>query len=307
MNINNLCLEMRKTHELIQSMGSVSDFSNGDFSATDRTRYLNLIERLIQQYEEFLSIFRNHVSRLDLELKVSKDNASYILNDLNREIEDFYDLARSLPDFAITYDFDFPNLSKGDEILRYIKESSFNRMNGVKNKNLIFDKIVYGPKLRTIFEDDLYGFKPDRWLSRSHDIKPIITAFDNNSKNVPKGVLDRLREAYASYVHGHWLSVIVLSRSVLEYSIYKCKDKFGIDIRKDENVKLSNLVDKVSCILPGLKNAMYEIVSNGNDVVHPVKKGNVEVLTMNHEEMAKDSIRNLIFVMESIYAYSADK
>lgn len=155
-----------------------------------------------------------------------------------------------------------------------------------------------------VFDSKLIDFKPDAWLDRAGELLPIRT----NKSNValPSHVRLRVEELYRAYVFGCWLSVLGLSRAILEYAVLDNLPKFRIDPswpadrdgkRKDK--KLWHLIDELTEHLPQYKKPMERLRDYGNEYLHP-KKSNRESL-LQRQAAAKDAVSTLVEVVEGIY------
>lgn len=156
-----------------------------------------------------------------------------------------------------------------------------------------------------VFKGLIYCFEPDDWLIRAEKIQPVRTAFKNKSRNIPKATHVRIQEANSCFVHGHWLAVQILCRSIMESIIKECAGKLNIDLKpagSSRDKRLNTLISETSQVLPGLEIDMREIKDSGDKAVHPNPK--ISGLNSDNEARALRSIELLPKVCEAIYAYA---
>lgn len=145
-------------------------------------------------------------------------------------------------------------------------------------------------------------FRPDRWLENHEDLKPIVS--DKEASKIPLHVRARLTEIYNSFIFGNWLAIKSLARSLLEYEILDRSGPLEISVHKDngDTRDIGVLTHLVADKIPTLEEAMDLIVSHGNDVMHPKKKKNVEmIITKRGREEALDCIRAIQKITEQLY------
>jgi hypothetical protein len=182
-----------------------------------------------------------------------------------------------------------------------------------RNPDLGYDE-QFVPGLATVFLDSkLIGFDPDAWLDRVADLAPIRT--DRKNAALPVHVRLRIEEIFRAYVIGCWLSVLALSRAVLEYAIldnvhkfeiepyWPTKDRHGGPSRK----RLEHLVNDVGSCAPHLKEDMDKLRQYGNAYIHPeATKTSKAALLFKREHAAKDAVATLINVVEGLYLMRVD-
>ena len=102
------------------------------------------------------------------------------------------------------------------------------------------------------------------------------------------------------------LSVLGLSRAILEYAVLDNLHKFNIEPSwpadskgKQKNKKLSDLIDELAEHLPHYKEPMGRLRDYGNEYLHP-KKSNTYSL-FQRQAAAKDAVTTLFDVIEGIY------
>jgi hypothetical protein len=181
-----------------------------------------------------------------------------------------------------------------------------------RNPDQRFDK-KFVPRLATVFLDSkLISFDPDAWLDRMAHLAPIRT--DRKNAALPVHVRFRIEEIFRAYVIGCWLSVLALSRAVLEYAIldnvhkfkvepyWPTKDKYG---RRSEK-SLEQLVNEVGSRAPHLEQAMDKLRQYGNAYMHPKATKLSKEALFQREHAAKDAVSTLITVVEGFYLMRTD-
>ena len=166
-------------------------------------------------------------------------------------------------------------------------------------------KFLYEKDLNRILYEPLYGFEPSLWLRRARKLELISTSFKNESKNISSAVDARMKEVYQCYVHGQWMAVIVLSRSVLEAVIWDSVGRLDIDIDSygELSPSLHHLITDVSKIIPDIVSDMETVKSNGNNIVHPRKSKKETKLNSRPELIAEKSLLSLMKSVQAICCY----
>ncbi|MHB8843491.1 MAG: hypothetical protein ACYC7L_01975 [Nitrospirota bacterium] len=148
-------------------------------------------------------------------------------------------------------------------------------------------------------------FRPDEWLRNADEIEPVLGAAAE--QRIPSNIRFRLKELYRSFILGNYLSVIALSRAVLEYALVDRSAKIGINPLSDDPRypnrvrKLGLLVEDVSERRPELQLYMESIVDAGNMTLHPKKKDNLVLLPNVLREYALTSIKAVRGIVEKLY------
>ena len=146
-----------------------------------------------------------------------------------------------------------------------------------------------------ILTSSLIRFEPDQWLERTAQLRSVLT---QRAGLLPDQIQRRLVEVYRSYLFGNWLSVIILARSVLEYSIL---DYFlRLEIKPGKN--LAKLIDDVTAHFPQLNQPMNYLKTKGNEAVHPKKTEDGKQLD-TQQEAAKKCVEYLIAIVEKLYLH----
>jgi hypothetical protein len=154
-----------------------------------------------------------------------------------------------------------------------------------------------------ILDSELIAFSPEEWHRNLSLLAPLLSA--RPFKNFPAQVRLRVEEVYRSFVFGNWLSVLALTRSLLEYSIHDNLRKLGIKAHwettpKPREKKLGELIDEASTHYPEMVGeAMKRIRQSGNEYLHP-KRRTTEQLFSRREE-AMNRIKDLVLVIEILY------
>ncbi len=177
------------------------------------------------------------------------------------------------------------------------------------NRNPDFDSEFFPDQAAEVLESKLISFDPDSWLDRAGKLTAVRT--DKRNFQLPIHARFRLEELYRAYIFGNWLSVLALSRSILEYVIKDNLHKFQIDPSwptvdgngKRKKKRLSDLIDEISMYLPQLKDAMHQIREYGNDYLHPeVTRVSKESL-LARESAARHAVEILALVVEELYLW----
>ena len=158
-----------------------------------------------------------------------------------------------------------------------------------------------------VIDSQLVDFCPDLWLERADELVPIRT----NKRDVllPIHVRLRIDELYKAYVFGCWLSVLALTRAILEYAILDNLHKFAIEASwpalgrdmKGKEKRLVQLIDEVGTYLPDLKDSMKKVRDYGNDYLHPKKSRVSKEMLLQRQAAAKDALFAVVGVVEGLY------
>ena len=151
-----------------------------------------------------------------------------------------------------------------------------------------------------ILTSPLIRFEPDRWIERTEQLRSVLT---QRADLLPGQILLRLVEVYRSYVFGNWLSVIVLARSILEYSILDNCSKLEIEPMwsNGDPKNLKKLIGDVAKHLPQLKQTMNYLRNKGNETVHPKEIEDSKQWSDVRQEDAKKCVEYLIAIVEELY------
>ena len=167
-------------------------------------------------------------------------------------------------------------------------------------------------RISEFMDSQLVQFEPDAWLERAQQLTPIRSGRSNFS--LPGQVRIRMQELHRAFVFGLWLSVLTLSRGILEYAILDNAAKLGIDPRwptdqsgKRRSKKLSHLIDELGPQLPAHMQSMETLRELGNNYIHPAKTDTSKALMFSREADAKKALQLLVDVVEAIYMIPASR
>jgi len=101
------------------------------------------------------------------------------------------------------------------------------------------------------------------------------------------------------------LSTIAMSRALLEYAILERSRSLGFDAYETTGdgkrpKRLARLVYVVAEKFPDAKEDLETVQSYGNEVMHPIKKGNVEVFPAMKDQ-ALDCLSRLRRILTVLY------
>jgi len=174
------------------------------------------------------------------------------------------------------------------------------------DRNPDIDYKLFPDAAYEVFDSKLIDFKPDDWLDRVGELLPIRT--NKSNVTLPGHMRLRLEELYRAYVFGCWLSVLGLSRAILEYAVLDNLHKFRIDPswpedrnRKRKDKKLSDLIDELVEYLPQYKEPMERLRDYGNKYIHPKTSKVSKESLFQRQPAAKEVVSTLAEVVEGIY------
>jgi len=147
-----------------------------------------------------------------------------------------------------------------------------------------------------ILTSRLIRFEPDHWIERTRQLRSVLT---RRADLLPVQIRLRLVEVYRSYVFGNWLSVIVLARSVLEYSILDNCSRLRIDPTRRKTLKV--LINEVAEQFPRLKRHMNYLRTKGNEAVHPKETEDSKQRPDSQQKVAKKCVEYLTAIVEELY------
>jgi hypothetical protein len=177
-----------------------------------------------------------------------------------------------------------------------------------RNPDFVYgeDHFLLPERAAEILDSKLIQFEPDAWLDRVGNISPVRTS--RNGDALPGHVRLRLEELYRAYVFGLWLSVLALSRAILEYSLLDNLFKFKIEPvwppdrdGRRRGKRLSHLIDEVAEYLPNLKQPMTLLRDYGNEYLHPKSSQPSKESLLRRQMSAKDVVAELVAVVEALY------
>lgn len=176
-----------------------------------------------------------------------------------------------------------------------------------RNPDGNFDTFLHPDIACEVIDSSLISFDPDSWLIRARELAPIRT----HKKGVllPSHVRLRIEELNRTYVFGCWLSVLALSRAILEYAILDNIHKFNIAPtwpadgrnKKATKKKLVHLIEDLTPYIPSLAKGMNKLRDYGNDYMHPEKSKTSKYKLHQSQPAAKDAIKTVVDVVEGLY------
>ena len=286
------------------------------------------IESQKVRYRELLKNIKNHIDSIESDFRKGiLENAS-VQRDIPRDVLEFYK-DKVLPNLSkIDHAFDLidPDLadlfrlldgvlvpSGAEGKVRFTFDVAIERMVELVDDNPDLEDSFAVRRANDVLESKLIEFEPDKWLDNAGELYPIRTA--RKGANIPVHAKYRIVEIYRSYVLGNWLSVLALSRSVLEYVIldnihkYKISPIYETTIprSKQKPKKLSHLIEEIGEKLPEIKDSMEEIRCYGNEYIHPKRTKSSKESLFKRKEKAKDCLRHLRNVVETLYLASEKK
>ncbi len=145
-------------------------------------------------------------------------------------------------------------------------------------------------------------FKPDDWENNEKDLSPIIVTEEIN--RIPTHIQKRIREIYHSFIFGNWMSVIALSRCLLEYALIHRKSLLAkrlnkkIEIKNDkgQTKRISELASIAAEVFPELGKSMANVIDYGNYVMHPLRR------TIPDKNLAKHCIDEINKIISTLYS-----
>lgn len=177
-----------------------------------------------------------------------------------------------------------------------------------RNPDLDLDERFFPDTAYEVLDSKLIAFEPDAWLDRAGELSPVRTG--NQNLILPAHVRLRLEELYRTYIFGCWLSVLSLSRAILEYSLLDNAGKFGVETSwppdqhgKRREKKLSHLIEDFLPFLPAVSAQMAKIRDFGNDYLHPKRSQTSKETLFARQSSARETIAVLIQAVEAIYAW----
>lgn len=176
-----------------------------------------------------------------------------------------------------------------------------------RNPDMDFDSWLHPDTACEVIDSSLIAFDPDSWLDRASELTPIRT----HKKDVllPSHVRLRIEELNRAYVFGCWLSVLALSRAILEYAVLDNIHKFDITPTwpavgrdtKGKTKKLADLIEDLTPHVPVLTKGMGKLRDYGNDYMHPKKSQMSKETLFQCKSAAKDAVKTVVDVVEGLY------
>lgn len=280
------------------------------------------------RYRDLLRNIKNHIDAIETELKKGVLENASVQQDFPRDVLEFYK-DRVLPNLsAIDRAFEIidPDLaalfclldgvlipSGAGGKVRFTFDVAIERMEELIEDNPDLEDSFSVSRANDVLESKLIEFEPDKWLDNAGELYPVRTS--RKGADIPVHAKYRIIEIYRSYVFGNWLSVLALSRSVLEYVIldnlhkFEISPKYETTIRKGapKQKKLSHLIEEMGERLPEIVSSMEEIRDYGNEYIHPKKTKTSKEVLFQRKEKAKNCLRHLRNVVEALYLAHEEK
>lgn len=176
-----------------------------------------------------------------------------------------------------------------------------------RNPDMDFDSWLHPDTACEVIDSSLISFDPDSWLDRARELVPIRT----HKKDVllPSHVRLRIEELNRAYIFGCWLSVLALSRAILEYAVLDNIHKFEINPtwpavgrdQKGKAKKLADLIEELAPHVPALSKGMDKLRDYGNDYMHPKKSQMSKETLFQCKSAAQDAVKTVVDVVEGLY------
>ena len=290
---------------------------------------LKPIESQRNHYNELLKNLINHIDVTESEFKKGILEDALVQKDIPRDNLLFYKetIIPNLAEINSAFEFIDPSFSDLyqlirelsvpnilEEKIRFTFEVALERMGELTEENHDLRSSFAVAKANDILDSKLIDFKPDEWLENANELNPIRTS--RKGADIPVHVRYRVLEIYRSYIFGNWISVLALSRSVLEYVILDNLHKFNIkpqhlttiNSSKKTTKSLKALIIEVGEKTPDILSSMEKVREYGNEYIHPkTTKISREVLLFRRKENAKDCLYHLRIAIETLYLVSPDK
>lgn len=162
-----------------------------------------------------------------------------------------------------------------------------------------------------LLDSRLINFMPDDWLHRASELSPIRVV--NQNLELPGHVRLRLEELFRTYIFGAFISVLALSRSILEYAILDNLHKFRLDAKwpadrsgRQREKKLSDLVDELGELLPDLLPRLEHLRNLGNEYIHPKKTQTSKESLLQRRENSRTAVRLAHELVQFLYRYKRE-
>jgi hypothetical protein len=278
-----------------------------------KAEYVRLAEVAVSAVEELQALEQRqllvdgqlHSSLPESQLAFVRDQISPRIDDI-RAAADFLDPeGKALRDLLHWFNTGPSGAGKG---VRATFDQGVQEVHSLLDRNPDWeDDRGFRPALaEEVLESKLIRFEPDSWLDRAGELTLVRT--DKRNFSLPGHVRIRLEELYRAYIFGMWLSVLALSRAILEYAILDNLFKFKIEAtwppergQPCKPKKLAHLIDEVSDHLPEQKESMELVRSLGNDYLHPKQSRPSKELLFECQSNANRVVPRLVEVLEAIY------
>ena len=275
-----------------------------------------------KKYVELIRSIKNHIDAIEASFKKGVFDDARVQWVIPREVLEYYKdkILPSLPDINQAFEILDPDLANLFRLLdgvlvpsgakgkvKITFDVAIEKMEELEKDNPDLEDSFSVSRANQVLESKLIEFEPDEWLNNAGELYPVTTT--RKGAEIPVQAKLRLIEIYRSYIFGNWLSVLVLSRSVLEYAILDNLHKFKIsadyEITRPKNEKkpkkLSHLIQDIGEKLPDILMPMEEIRDYGNQYIHPKKTKSSKEVLFQRKENAKNCLCYLRQVVEALY------
>jgi len=283
-------------------------------SPEQRAQYVHLVNTIVEGYGSLVSMERRHLREEgQIHSVLPESHLGFVRETLKPRLQAIRAAADLLdPEGKLLRDF-FHDMDVGthpaaSHVVRGTFDEGLHQIYELLDRNPDWgDDHSFVPDLAgEVMDSRLIQFDPDAWLNRASELAPIRS--DKRNFSLPMHVRMRLEELYRAYVFGLWLSVLGLSRAILEYAILDNASKFGIDpiwpvdqYGKRKEKKLSHLIDELNRHLPDHMTAMNLLRELGNEYLHPNKSATSKDSMLRRQHDAEQVVRTLVEVVEAIY------
>ncbi len=145
-------------------------------------------------------------------------------------------------------------------------------------------------------------FNIDDWDNNEMDLSPVVVTEEIN--RIPTHIQKRNYEIYHSFIFGNWMSVIALSRCLLEYALIHRKSllekrlnrKIEIKDHKGRTKRIGELAEIATESFPELGESMENVIAYGNYVMHPLRR------TIPDKNLAKHCIDEINKIIGTLYS-----
>ena len=303
---------LRQDFEHLLSIRDPASVNDWQPTEAQRLAYGQLLERVLNGIDAVQSFEKRQVLREgNTQSYVSDSSLAFYREQVEPRIAALRHAYETVdPDGACLYEFleDLGAPSGAGGWVKATFEEGLQQIYQLIDRNPDLESTFLPDTAFEFMDSKLIGFDPDSWLDRAGALAPIRT--DRKNMSLPIHVRLRLEELFRAYIFGCWLSVVALSRTVLEYAILDNLHKFDIDrywplqdkSGKRKEKRLEHLIDEVSSFLPtSLAESMDKLRIYGNDYLHPKKSEVSKAALLQRKQVAKDALDILIEVTEALY------
>ena len=314
MDINAEIALAQQAHKTLIQMRKPETVINWRPGDSQRKEYVRLAEIVVNLMDKLGALeARQLLSEGKIHSYIPEGLFSFVRNALRPDEPSIRSALDQLdPEGKILRDF-FGDMNRPSGIGKHVRSTFEQGLQEIynlidRNPDMDFDEQYFPDTAYEVLDSKLITFEPDDWLDRAGELAPVRTG--NQNLVLPAHVRLRLEELYRTYIFGCWLSVLSLSRAILEYSLLDNASKFGIETSwpPDQNgrrreKKLSHLIEDFSPFLPNITIQMGKIRDFGNDYLHPKRSQTSKETLFSRQASAKETIASLIQAIEAIYAW----